>query len=143
VLAGVVSVILWWPEPVAEPRAREYREFDVCILTPDRGLADPQVAAVWAGAQEVSLAQRVPVLYVPVVGEQTPARAGEFLASLVAQKCEVIVAVGAAPVAAVVTNEANYAGATIVAVGDEIDDSSNERITSSTVDVLSGLVPPA
>jgi hypothetical protein len=141
----VVGAVVWWPgtEPVVEPRARDYREFDVCVLTPGAGLADPHAAAVWAGAQEVSLAQRVPVLYLPVAGEQTPQRAAEYLASLVAQDCEVIVAVGAAPVAAVAANEANYAGATIVAVGDEIDDSGIDRIAPSTVDVLSALVPTA
>lgn len=151
VLAGVVVLVLsvvaavvWWPRPEPEdPRARIYREFDICLLTPAQGLADPQVAAAWAGAQEVSVAQSVPVLYLQVAGEQTPERAAEFLATLVAQECEVIVAVGSAPVAAVAANEANYAGVTIVAVGDEIDDSSNERITSSTVDVLTALVPPA
>ena len=49
----VVAVLVWWPSSEPEPRAREYRDFDVCLLTPARGLADPQVAAVWAGAQDV------------------------------------------------------------------------------------------
>jgi hypothetical protein len=100
VLLGAVVLIVLWPEPESPPRAREYRDYDVCVLTSDQGLADPSAAAVWAGAREVSAQRRVRVLYVAVSGEQTPARAREFLGSLVQQSCEVIVAVGEAPVAA-------------------------------------------
>jgi hypothetical protein len=147
VLAGVVvivavlaAVVVWWPrsEP---PRQRVYREFDVCLLTPGEGLADPQAAAVWAGAQDVSLERSVRLLYLPVTGQQTPARAGEFLASLVGQGCDVIVAVGAAPVLAVQAAGESYASTTILTVGDEIDGSSSEAITSSTVDALRRVVP--
>lgn len=140
VVAGVVAL---WPDPEPAPRARQYRDYDVCLLTGERGLADAQAAAVWAGAQRVSEQRKVRVMYLAVTGEQTPQRAGEVLASLVARDCEVIVAVGAAPVAAVAADEGRYPDATIVAVGDEIDASSVERITSSTVDVLLELVPEA
>lgn len=141
VVAALVAVVLWWPRSEPEqPRERAYREYDVCLLTPSEGLADPQAAAVWAGAQEVSLARGVRLVYLPVAGQQTPARAGEFLASLVGQGCEVIVLVGAAPVMAAAANEGN-GSATILAVGDEIDGSSSETITSSTVDVLMSIVP--
>jgi hypothetical protein len=143
VLVGAaVAIIVWWPSPEsAPPRARQYKDFDICLLTPQRGLADPDVAAVWAGAQEVSLQRSVRVLYLAVAGEQTPTRAAEYLASLVAQGCEVIVAVGPAPVAAVAVHEADYPQSTIVAVGVEIDDSSDARRKSSTMDVLTSLVP--
>jgi hypothetical protein len=53
-----------------------------------------------------------------VAGEQTAQRAGEVQASLVARECDVLVAVGEAPVAA---DEARYPDATIVAVDEEID----------------------
>jgi hypothetical protein len=139
VLLGAVVVVLLWPEPEPPPRARAYRDYDVCVLTSDQGLADPSAAAVWAGAQEVSAQRRVRLLYVPVAGEQTPARATEFLGSLVQQSCEVIVAVGEAPVAA--AQGAKFPDATIVAVGDEIDGSTNVGITRSTVEVLLNLVP--
>jgi hypothetical protein len=110
-------------------------------LTPVAGLADAQVAAVWAGAQEVSASRRVRLIYLPVLGEQTPERAGEVLASLIQQDCEIIVAVGQAPVAAAHADTANHPGVTIVAVGDQIDDSSADQIERSTVDVLMALVP--
>jgi hypothetical protein len=141
VLLGAVAVIVLWPEPEPEPapRAREYRDYDVCVLTSDQGLADPSAAAVWAGAQEVSAQRRVRVLYVPVAGEQTPERAKEFLGSLVQQSCEVIVVVGDAPVAA--AHGAKFPDTTIVAVGDQIDASTNPGITRSTVEVLLNLVP--
>lgn len=137
----LVAVIVWWPEREPEPRARVYRDYDVCVLMSGRGLADPQAAAVWSGAQQVSQVRDVRVLYVSVAGEQSPQRAGEFLASLVQQECEVIVAVGEGPVAAAAANKAKFPAATIVAVGDEIEDTSNEDITSSTVEVLLRLVP--
>jgi hypothetical protein len=96
---------------------------------------------VWAGAQRVSSERRVRALYEPVVGEQTPQRAEQFLASLVAQNCGVIVAVGDAPVAAAVADRAKYPGTHIVVVGLEIDRSSADATTASTITVLSGLVP--
>ena len=143
--AGVVvaAVVALWPDPEPAPRAREYRDYDVCLLTGERGLADTQAAAVWAGAQRVSEQRKVRVMYLAVTGEQTPQRAAEVLASLVARDCEIIVAVGSAPVAAVAAEKGRYPDATIVAVGNDIDASSDERITQSTVDVLLRLVPEA
>lgn len=142
-VGAAVAVVVWWPRSpaVEEPRARQFQDFDVCLLTPAQGLADPQVAAVWAGAQEVSLTRSVRVRYRQVSGEQTAERAGQFLASLVQQGCEVIVAVGPAPAAAAGAYEAGHASVMIVAVGDGIDGSSPETIEASTVDVLLGLVP--
>jgi len=148
-LAGVVAlvaaivavVVLTGPEPEPQPRARAYRDYDVCVLTGDRGLADPSAAAVWAGVQQVSALRDVRVLYVPVAGEQTAARATELLGSLVQQQCDIIVAVGDAPVAAVAVNKTRYPNTTILAVGHEIDASSDAKATASTVEALLNLVP--
>jgi hypothetical protein len=144
VLAGVaLAVWLSWPEPDPgpEPLTRPHRDFDVCMLMPGPGLSDPQVAAAWSGVVEVARARNVRAQHLAVAGEQSPERSGQFLASLVQQECEVIVAVGSGPVAAVAADRAKYPGSTIVAVGDEIEDMPNERVTASTVEVLSGLVP--
>ncbi len=141
IVGAIVTTILLWPDKEEPQRARVYRDYDVCVLTGSRGLADAQASAVWKGAQQVSLLRKVRLLYVPVAGDQTPERAAEFLGSLVQQECEVIVAVGEAPVAAAAANKSKFPHTAIVAVGDDIDESSNDRVTSSTVELLLRLVP--
>lgn len=46
-----------WPDDPAEPRAREYRDVTVCLLTGAAGVTDPAAAPVWAGMQESSLTE--------------------------------------------------------------------------------------
>ena len=71
----LVVALTWalWPasEPDPPPRAREYLDYTACLLTGDRGIADPQAAPVWAGLQDASLATRAKVQYLAVTGPQT------------------------------------------------------------------------
>ncbi|MCS0637855.1 BMP family ABC transporter substrate-binding protein [Streptomyces sp. LP05-1] len=85
-----------------DPRARQYKEFDACLLTDEKGIAEGAPGApVWAGMQRASLETRARVTYVPVVGEQSVKNAGPFLNGLLQRDCELVLAAGRAPVAAV------------------------------------------
>jgi hypothetical protein len=118
VCAGVIAVVLWWPtrhDP--PPRARQYLDFDACLLTGDGGVVGGAASTVWAGMQDASAATGVRVSFLPVPGEQTAATATPYLGSLIARRCGVILAVGEGPVAAVGTEAAKYRASRFVAVG--------------------------
>lgn len=77
VAAGVAvivgaSAVLWLARPSGpeEPpsRAREYIEFQACLLTGAEGLSDPATQPVWAGMQEASRETRAKVSYLAVQG---------------------------------------------------------------------------
>ncbi|MFF4233145.1 BMP family ABC transporter substrate-binding protein [Streptomyces sp. NPDC001820] len=79
-----------------DPRARQYKEFDACLLTDEKGiLAGTPAAPVWEGMQQASLDTRARVNYVPVMGEQSAQNARPFFNSLMQRQCEVVLAVGA------------------------------------------------
>ena len=142
VVVGVgLAVVLWPSDSEPEPRARVFRDYDVCVLMSSAGLSDPQAAAVWGGVQDAASQRAVRASYQRVLGEQTVARADEFLGSLVQQDCEVIVAVGQAPVAAAVAAPDRFPSVAIVSVGHEIEDSSADATRSSALDVVLRLVP--
>src|SRR6266540_1993395 len=98
VVAGVLvaAVLVWalWPAGSGPaPRARQYLDFTACLLTGEHGVADADAAPVWAGMQDASLQTRAEVQYLVVVGEQTVANAGPFLASLAQSRCDLVIAV--------------------------------------------------
>lgn len=79
-----------------DPRARQYKEFDACLLTDEKGIvAGAAAAPVWEGMQKASLETRARVTYVPVIGEPSAANARPFFNSLMQRKCDVVLAVGA------------------------------------------------
>jgi hypothetical protein len=104
-VAAVAAVVTWWwwpdrGESAAAPRARVYRDAEVCLATDARGVAGPEAAPVWAGMQRFSAASSVRVSYVAVVGGTSEANAATFVAGLVARHCGAVVAVGDPQVAA-------------------------------------------
>jgi basic membrane lipoprotein Med (substrate-binding protein (PBP1-ABC) superfamily) len=101
----------------ATPRARQYLGFSACLLTGSRGLAGPQAAQAWSGMQAASLATRAKVEYLPAMGPQTTAAALPFLAGLIQRDCNVIIAVGQAPVAAVSQDAPLYPAVSFAVVG--------------------------
>ncbi|MFE0778378.1 BMP family ABC transporter substrate-binding protein [Streptomyces sp. NPDC058861] len=81
-----------------DARARQYRDFDACLLTGEQGVvAGGPAAPVWEGMQAASEDQgrHIRVTFVPVMGEQTEANARPFLNGLVQRSCEIVVASGA------------------------------------------------
>jgi hypothetical protein len=110
-LAIVLAVAAWYawePTRPDTPRAREYREYDVCLLTGAQGIAVDPAKTAYEGLQAVSARTDVRVPPVSVTGEQTEARARQFVASLVQQRCGVIVAIGDAQTAAVAADRERY-----------------------------------
>jgi hypothetical protein len=120
-VAVVVIVIgfLVYPQGrrLPPPRARQYRSFDVCLLTGPQGLADGLTAAVWAGMQDASRTTQVRVSYLAASGPQTVANALPYGASLLQQHCGVIVAVGGVEVAAAAQQASAHSSVRFVLVG--------------------------
>jgi basic membrane lipoprotein Med (substrate-binding protein (PBP1-ABC) superfamily) len=85
-----------------KPRTRQYLTFKACLLTDAQGVAGKQAAPVWAGMEKASLKTRAKVQNLPAFGPPTTANALPYLRTLIGQQCNMIIAVGAGPVAAVV-----------------------------------------
>ncbi|MEW2314964.1 BMP family ABC transporter substrate-binding protein [Streptomyces bauhiniae] len=78
-----------------DTRARQYKEFDACLLTGDKGIAQgTDAASAWQGMQRASLETRARINYVPVTGAQSEANTQPFLNSLMQRHCGVLIAVG-------------------------------------------------
>ncbi|MFY1637418.1 hypothetical protein ACN27F_29810 [Solwaraspora sp. WMMB335] len=122
VVGAIVAAL--WPEAPDEPRAREYRDVTACLLTADSGLTDPAAEPVWAGMQEASLQTRGRVQFLEVNGPQTVDNAAGYLGSLVGSQCQLILAVGEAPGAALLRDAPRHADATFVLIGD-VDAAAN------------------
>jgi len=117
---AVVAGLLTWAFSGSNgpaPRARQYLAFTACLLTDSSGLAGAQAAQAWAGMQSASLATHAKVEYLPVSGGSTEANAQPYLASLVERQCGVVVAVGAAQVAAVAADAGRFASVRFAVVG--------------------------
>ncbi|MCX4772101.1 hypothetical protein EES39_07100 [Streptomyces sp. ADI92-24] len=103
-LVVVCAVIAAWlfggDDEAASPpdtRARQYRDFDACLLTGEDGIAaGTPAAAVWQGMERASGDKRVRVTHVPVMGEQSAANALPHLNGLIQRDCEVVLATGPA-----------------------------------------------
>ncbi|MGD0608755.1 MAG: hypothetical protein ABSA53_34875, partial [Streptosporangiaceae bacterium] len=91
----------------------------------------PQAAQAWAGMQDASLATRAKVEYLSAMGPQTTAATLPFLASLVQRNCNVIIAVGRAPLAAVSQDAPHYQAVRFVAVGGQAS-TGNVTMVSTT-----------
>ncbi|MFY1699115.1 MULTISPECIES: hypothetical protein [unclassified Solwaraspora] len=144
VIAALVVVVLavlvaaLWPDDPAEPRAREYRDVTVCLLTGSAGVTDPAAAPVWAAMQESSLRTLARVQFLEVDGPQTADNAAGYLASLASSGCELILAVGEGPVAATVRDAARYPQASFVLVddGSSAVDAGNVTVVTETDDAV-------
>ena len=107
IVAAVVTVLtvlaLRSPEPTtpAAPRARVYRDVDVCLLTDAQGLAGDPARLAWQGLQSLSRTGTARVSYVSVPAPGTPDVAAPILNGLVQRRCTVVVATGTAQTAAV------------------------------------------
>lgn len=85
-----------------DARARQYQDFDACLLTGEDGItAGTPAAPVWQGMERASGDTRVRVTHVPVMGEQTAANALPHLNGLIQRDCEVVLATGPAQTATV------------------------------------------
>jgi hypothetical protein len=117
-LAGLLAWVLWPSGPAGPaPRARPYLGFTACLLTDGHGVVGSAAAPVWAGMQDASLATHAKVQYLAVTDGSTAADASAFLAGLIQRHCDLVLAVGAAPTAAVATDAATYPPVRFVVVG--------------------------
>jgi hypothetical protein len=119
------------PRQLPPSRARVYSEQQACLLTGERGVADPAAAPVWAGMQDASARTRAKVTYLAMAGEQSTGAAGPYLATLAGRDCTVVLTVGAAPDGAVAAAGPKYPGTRFVVVaGAAGDGGSGANVTA-------------
>jgi hypothetical protein len=141
--ACALALAIWWPGSDRPPaRERHYQATTACLLTDDKGLTGASAQAAWSALRAVSDQQLIKVQYLSIGGPQTAANGLAYFNSLGVQKCTVIVAVGAAPVAALNQGRAQFPQVRYLTVGGpgaDIDDSSPETIRAG----LTGRLMPA
>lgn len=117
IVAGVLTWV-WWPgDDRPDPRARVYRATSACLLTPAAGVVDKAAAPVWAGMQQASLATRGKVSFLEVDGPQTGDNAKSYVGTVASGGCDLVLVVGAAPVAALDATASSYPKVHFLAVG--------------------------
>jgi basic membrane lipoprotein Med (substrate-binding protein (PBP1-ABC) superfamily) len=75
-------------------RAREYTNFQACLLTGEQGPTDPLVQPIWAGLQEASQQTHAKVSYLAVAGPNTVGNTLPYLTTLIQRQCNLILAAG-------------------------------------------------
>jgi hypothetical protein len=118
-VALVVAGLTWtsWPDSPPDPRAWVYTQATACLLTPAGGVVAEQVAPVWAGMQQASLATHGKVQYLEVDGPQTADNAKTFLATVINGKCDLVLTTGAAPNAALLAVAGSYLDSRFLLIG--------------------------
>jgi hypothetical protein len=138
--AAVIALLVWalWPSsaPPPAPRARQYLTFTACLLTSQRGIADPKAAPIWAGMQDASLATRAKVQYLAVTGPQTVDNAVTFVNTLAQTHCNLIIAAGDIPDGAVQKAAPTFPTTAFYAVGTTIGTSHVRAIGGATDDAI-------
>ncbi|MFJ6436665.1 BMP family ABC transporter substrate-binding protein [Streptomyces sp. NPDC091416] len=134
VVCALVAVWLFGGDDDAaappDARARQYQDFDACLLTDEDGIkAGTPAAAVWQGMEAASGDTRARVTHVPVMGEQTAANALPHLNGLVQRDCEVVLATGAAQTETVRKAAGDHPGVRFVVVGSAAGDVAAGNLT--------------
>jgi basic membrane lipoprotein Med (substrate-binding protein (PBP1-ABC) superfamily) len=111
----VAALVAWWLRPTPKP-ATPTVAYTACLLTDSHGLSG-QAAAVWSAIQDATDTTHAQKQYRPVTGAQTAANALPVLHALVRSGCNVVFAVGTAPVAAVKVGAAQYPKTRFIVVG--------------------------
>ena len=90
---------------------------------------------MWQGMEDASLATRAKVEYLPVMSGESAGAAAPYLASLLQRHCQVVIATGAAQVAAVDAAAAAHPSVRFVVVGEAAGRLGGARVTSVTAPV--------
>jgi basic membrane lipoprotein Med (substrate-binding protein (PBP1-ABC) superfamily) len=135
-VAALVAITSWalWPSAPPPARERQYGAATACLLTDEQGLAGEQANAAWAGMQEASLATLIKVQYLSVSGPQTPANAAAYFNSLALQKCALIIAIGEAPISAMVEGHSRFPDPRYVAIGGNTKDAPVTAVQATSPD---------
>jgi hypothetical protein len=91
-----------------EVRERRYRAETACLLTGEQGITGPAARPIWEGMQRASLKTNAQVTYLAVTGPQTLQNASTYLAGLLQQRCELVIAADEGPVKAVRHSAKDY-----------------------------------
>ncbi|HKT00991.1 MAG TPA: hypothetical protein VJT31_15800 [Rugosimonospora sp.] len=117
VLTGLTIWITHRGRQLPPPRARVYTAFDACLLTDGQGVSGQAAAPVWAGMQAASTKTSGKVSFLSVYGPDTAANAVSYVNTLVQRKCDLVLAVGGAEVAAAQGQARQFTSTHFVLVG--------------------------
>jgi basic membrane lipoprotein Med (substrate-binding protein (PBP1-ABC) superfamily) len=93
----------------------KYLQFTGCLLTNSQGLTGQPASSAWAGLRDAAAATRMQLHYLAV--PTTASDAAPYLAGLVDQRCDLVVAAGLAQAKAVQSDAHLFARVRFVVVG--------------------------
>lgn len=92
--------------------------FKACLLTDAQGVAGKEAAPVWSGMEKASIKTRAKVQSLPAFGPPTMANTQPYLKTLISQRCDVIITVGAGPMASVVAAAQAHPKTRFIVIGE-------------------------
>jgi hypothetical protein len=121
----VVAVSLmawaWWPAAghryAPDPRDRQFSQFKACVLTDGNGIVGPDATPVWAGVIEASKVTGAQGTFLAVPDAGSEAVATQYVNTLAARGCGLVIAAGKDEVAAATVRATAYPRQQFVVVG--------------------------
>jgi basic membrane lipoprotein Med (substrate-binding protein (PBP1-ABC) superfamily) len=115
VIVAVLVVTLSGGKPTVD--GGRYLAFTSCLITGSPGISASPASAAWAGIEDAAQATRMQAHYLVVPARTSSGGATPYLNGLLAQRCDLVVAVGTGPAAAVRADAHSFAGVRFVVVG--------------------------
>lgn len=104
VLLGSALAWLVWASSTGDkpaPRARQYAAFTQCLLTDAAGITSASAAPVWAGMQQTTASTVAKSQFLAIPSGTATTDDGSYANTLIARRCDIILAAGVAPTHAV------------------------------------------
>jgi hypothetical protein len=123
------AVLVARPDYLRSPKVvvdtRSQSPFVSCLLTDQAGVGRAPASQVWAGMQDAAAETGTRANFLPVIGKAGTGNAAGYLNTLLAQRCNVVAAVGAAPSAAMAAAAAKHPTTRFLVVGARAQRSTN------------------
>jgi hypothetical protein len=135
-VAVLAAVLVARPDYLRSPKvvvdARSQSPFVSCLLTDQAGVGRAPASQVWAGIQDAAAATGTRANFLPVIGKAGRGNATGYLNTLLAQRCNVVAAVGTAPSAAVAAVAAMHPTTHFLVLGARAQGSANPVVIATS-----------
>jgi hypothetical protein len=91
-----------------DPRTRVFANYSACLLTGPGGVSTQPASAIWKGMQQASNTTNERVTNQSIIGPQTTQNAEQYINTLAALRCQVVITIGQDAAGAAVSRATAY-----------------------------------